>query len=257
MAEIPAPTTFGAYLRKTWELYTEHFQFFLTVGIVFFLPLELINAFLVPAALFDQLMDPAAWAAGTVQPFAARLGVSALLELLVWLLSTITLTIGVRAILDHKPMTVQETMQHYRTFFAPLLGTSVLSLLLLIPLAILLVIPAVVFGTYWIFMDQAVLLSNKNYMDALRYSKSLVKGRWWEVFGRMLVLGIAIAVIQELFSFVMPDVWMERPLMQTVVSTIVDIISLFIPIFLVIYYLDLERVVGAVRPVASSDSAKA
>lgn len=257
MAETLAPATFGTYLRKTWELYTEHFQFFLTVGIVFFLPLELINSFLVPTSLLDQLMDPAAWAAGTAQSFAVRLGGSALLELLVWLLSTITLTIGVRAILDHKPVTVQATMKRYRTFFAPLLGTSVLSFLLLIPLAILLVIPAVVFGTYWIFMDQAVLLSNKKYMDALRYSKSLVKGRWWEVFGRILVLGIAIAAIQELFSFVMPDVWMARPLMQTVVSTIVDIISLFIPIFLVVYYLDLERAVGAARSFASSDSAKA
>lgn len=257
MAEAQVPATFGAYLRKTWELYTEHFQFFLTVGVVFFLPLELLNAFLVPQSIFDQLVDPAAWASGTVQPFAARLGGSALLEILVWVLSTITLTIGVRAILDHKPVTVQETMQHYRTFFAPLLGTSVLQFLLLIPLAILLVIPAVIFGTYWIFLEQAVVLSNKRYMDALRYSKSLVKGRWWEVFGRMLMLGIALAAIQELFFFVTPDVWMERPLMQTVVSTIVDIISLLIPIFLVIYYADIERSALALRSSSASISAKA
>jgi hypothetical protein len=52
--------------------------------------------------------------------------------------------------------------------------------------SLLLLIPGIYLGTVWAFAVYAVVLENCSVFESLKYSKSLVKGRWWPVFGSLL-----------------------------------------------------------------------
>jgi hypothetical protein len=52
--------------------------------------------------------------------------------------------------------------------------------------SLLLLIPGIYLGIVWAFAMYAVVLENCSVFESLKYSQSLVKGRWWPVFGSML-----------------------------------------------------------------------
>jgi hypothetical protein len=52
--------------------------------------------------------------------------------------------------------------------------------------SLFLLIPGIYLGTVWAFAVFAVVLENCSVFESLKYSKNLVKGRWWPVFGSML-----------------------------------------------------------------------
>jgi hypothetical protein len=70
------------------------------------------------------------------------------------------------------------------------IGTIILSSIVLflgVFLAtLLLIIPGIYLGIVWSFSLYAVVLENCSVFESLKYSKSLVKGRWWPVFGSIL-----------------------------------------------------------------------
>ncbi len=61
-------------------------------------------------------------------------------------------------------------------------------------LYLLLIIPGIIFSVYWAFTLMAVALSNKKYMEALSYSRSLVNNRWWMTAAYLLLMGFIVGV---------------------------------------------------------------
>lgn len=68
--------------------------------------------------------------------------------------------------------------------------TGILKFIILFLLFLLLFIPGLIWSVYYIFAIHIVVLRGKINMDALRYSKALVKGRWWKVFGYSILVGL-------------------------------------------------------------------
>lgn len=83
--------------------------------------------------------------------------------------------------------------------FLPFFLTTLIFMLFMIPLTIAFVIPAVIFGTYWMFYGYSVIVEDKKYWDALQYSKKLVNRRWIMTFGYNLLTGIMIAGVTVVF----------------------------------------------------------
>lgn len=63
--------------------------------------------------------------------------------------------------------------------------------------AILLIIPAIIFGTWYSFSTLLVLDKNMGIKDALKTSKSMVKGKFWKILGR----SVAFSLFTFLVSF--------------------------------------------------------
>lgn len=63
---------------------------------------------------------------------------------------------------------------------------------------LLLIIPGIMFLTWYQFAQYTLLIDNQHGLKALKTSKELVKGRFWAVLGRMILLMIIFVV----FSFV-------------------------------------------------------
>ncbi len=61
--------------------------------------------------------------------------------------------------------------------------------------AALLVIPGIVFSIWFMFANYTLVLEGKRGIAAMLQSKAYVKGYWWAVLGRMLILGIIVMCV--------------------------------------------------------------
>jgi hypothetical protein len=60
-------------------------------------------------------------------------------------------------------------------------------LIIIILSAVCLIIPAIILFVWFNFTAYFVIIERKYYFKALSESKALIKGRWWKVFGRILL----------------------------------------------------------------------
>lgn len=116
------------------------------------------------------------------------------------------------------------------------LGVFVLSMLFVALGTIFFIVPGIIIGVFLAFSLYVCVIENKKGMDALKRSWNLVKGNWWQVFGRLLLLGIIANVIILLLNAV-------PALTYGVLSLVFQL--LFIPfnvIFNYLMYLDLKKI---------------
>jgi len=59
----------------------------------------------------------------------------------------------------------------------------------------LLIIPGIIVGVYLTFSSFVFIIEAEKGINALKRSWNLVKGNWWKVFGRIILLNIIIGVI--------------------------------------------------------------
>ena len=121
-------------------------------------------------------------------------GVIVILLILIQVLASIAM---VRAISDAAP-------KQYRTYFAeawPLvlafIWINILSAAATLVGFLLFIIPGIIVSVYLSVTNFALILGKARGVEALTESFNLVKGRWWQVFWRTLVL-IAIGVAASL-----------------------------------------------------------
>ena len=85
--------------------------------------------------------------------------------------------------------------------FGKYLVSTLVLVLLLIPASFLFFIPALVLGVYFAFFANAVALSGAFGFGALKLSRDAVRGRWFQAFGFLLVLGLLGQIGQLVLSF--------------------------------------------------------
>jgi len=96
--------------------------------------------------------------------------------------------------------------QAYRMAFRRL-GTLILAALLqglaLLVISITVIgIPAAIYlAVRWAFVFQAVVIEGHGVEDAFSRSSALVKGRWWRVFGLLLIWVLIMAAVNSAVSF--------------------------------------------------------
>jgi len=82
----------------------------------------------------------------------------------------------------------------YKSFFS-YLWVQVLFILSILGGLILLIIPAIIFGIWYAFSNFTFFAEGLKGRAALGKSHFLVKGRWWGVFGRLLLVGLIISIV--------------------------------------------------------------
>lgn len=79
--------------------------------------------------------------------------------------------------------------------------TFLITIILILLLSLLLVIPGIIFATYWFVVAFVVLDQDISGMAALKKSKELIKGHWWKTFGLFLIMIIAFILISQILTF--------------------------------------------------------
>lgn len=70
---------------------------------------------------------------------------------------------------------------------------------------ILLIIPGIIFAVWFMFSHLTVLFEDKRGVEALKHSKAYVRGRWWEILGKMayfVLISFGIIILFLIVAFV-------------------------------------------------------
>ncbi|MFH1426527.1 MAG: hypothetical protein ABIG66_03840 [Candidatus Kerfeldbacteria bacterium] len=236
---------FGQLLKDTFELYTGRFQFFLLATVILIFPVNLLMELLVPQKEFraETLSDignmlfssgPEVWYSLALSAVGYIVGI--------WL--TIAVTKGTQQAAEGKEVKLGETLRGSLEHWLPLFLTTLVMTILLIPLFLLFFVPGLIFSIYWLFITPAVVIGGKKYFEALKYSKQLLQGHWWQAFGRIVVLLIVFVIIALVLSYASSTFTMV-PVVGSVINTLMEVISVFATVFVAMYFLDLRKQLAA------------
>jgi hypothetical protein len=109
------------------------------------------------------------------------------------------------------------------------LGFIVVALLLLAGLYVLLIIPGIIFTIYWM-LDLYAFYDDpkKRYIESLRSSYRLVKGRWWITLGYtilLLIIFVAIYLIFNIPSGVLAGISLAKMISGTYSSSFMAVVE--------------------------------
>lgn len=263
MAELQ---TFGQVLRTSWETYTNQFRFFLILVLCFVFPLQLLSSWALPNPLSEQLMDRLTQSDVNseniihiatdlvTQQFTGDDGMRMMVGygalVISWLLSfylMAAVTLGVWQVAKRTPgeqeqLVVQEILRDAKQYWWPLFWTQLLMSLVLGVFFILFIIPAIIFSVYWAFAGVAVVVANTRYMQALQYSRRIVRGYWWPTAARFFLVGALVSVVVTIISIPLATLAGQFSVIQSVLVAISELMGLFISVWTVYYFQDLQRV---------------
>lgn len=119
-----------------------------------------------------------------------------LISLVVYFLVGLAGIYAVQGVVSGNVLSIKGT---YEAAWANLWKFSLLAILIfLITLGgtLLLIIPGIIFGVWFAFSRFVFVDKNIGVKASLSASKALVKGRFWKVFGRLIVFGIFFILIE-------------------------------------------------------------
>lgn len=110
------------------------------------------------------------------------------------ILGTIALYRGIIFSDQDKKISLFEAYKESLPLFFPFILVSLLQFLAIFSGFILLIIPGIIFAIWFMFSQFSLLAEDERGRKALKRSKGLVKGKWWSVFGRVVLFFILITL---------------------------------------------------------------
>jgi hypothetical protein len=171
----------GKLLSTGWQLFLINFKNIFLVTLCVYLPIIIITSY--------NPFEYVGTAHGTEgQRFYTQ--ISGLLTALFGLIATIGITGIIDKSLAGENLPWRDALRFGFSKWAPVFGTNVLGGLIILGLTLLLIVPGIIWGVFYLFSVYVVSLRNISGKNALDYSKNLVVGQWWRVFGINALLGI-------------------------------------------------------------------
>lgn len=238
--------SFSELLKRSWEIYVNNFRHFLMIALFFILPLRILSAVMNATSLLP--FENATVAENPTTASWILYGSYAAMSVIIGIfISLVVIRITASAIQQekHAELSLQKELRASLSLLLPAIGTAVLHFILMMMLFALFVVPGIIFGGYWIFTTVIVALRGQTYFSALRMSRAYVKGRWWEVASRAFYCTIILVPFIILFTIPLSFITQGWLLIAVEILsfTVMEIISIFFTIFLVVYFLELEKTV--------------
>ena len=197
-------------LSETFAVYGRHFRQFVLITAIILVPVNVIGSLLVSDIVQGiELGEPIALTAGVVG--RAMFAIFLNLVAMGFIYAAVVHTVGQQYATDGVDVKDAYRMVWWKVRSLTLLAAILSSLALVgLTLSVALILPLIGFVALFIFWTvaiQSALVEGKGPIDALRRSYQLVRGRWWRVFGTVVVvllvclgMGIVIGVPLVLVS---------------------------------------------------------
>lgn len=202
-----------------------------------------------PALFFGILLVPALLSvvASIFEP-AQNTGVDAS-EWIVFAVMTVVTAVanifmGIALILafQNRSLTVKSAYSGAKSFFWRYLGLSILTSIVITIGFILLIIPGVIVSVWLAFATFILVLERTEIIEAMKKSKEYVKGKWWEVFGR-LIAGSLVALLLLAIVFAVLSPLPIDVLVENIVMTFIGMLIAPIAVgYMYLMYQDLKGV---------------
>lgn len=230
----------GEIFSATWALYSKHFALIVIITLVVAIPVNIGNT------LITDMSTDLSTSAITDDGYGVFSGImwinllgGGILLALVGVLTPLAISFAVNKLVKGESVTYQEALKAAFSAWPRGIITSLILFVLLVVLYTLLIIPGIIFTIFWAFAIPAVMISGLSGMSALSDSKSIVSGRWWKVFGNLLVIGILVGIIGAIISS--PFSGSSSWVMRVIALTISSIVTAFINVAMVVMYINLKK----------------
>lgn len=97
---------------------------------------------------------------------------------------------------------LQESYQVAVSFFWRYLGLSIVVGVASLVAYLLLIIPGIIVSVWWAFAAFILILEGKGIVDSMKQSREYVRGKWWGVFGRMVLLGVVVIAVSIVIGMI-------------------------------------------------------
>lgn len=94
----------------------------------------------------------------------------------------------------------KKLFQETNKLFWPYIGLSLLTAVLVLLWMLLLIIPGIIFSVFYSCAVYAFFFEDKRGMAAIKRSRQLVKGYFWQVFGRIMFLSLIAIIFMFIIS---------------------------------------------------------
>lgn len=208
----------GEILGIAWKIFIRHWQKFVLPALLFALPFVLIGF----GVFYGS--DLSAWQAAydsMIENMYADMGSSGIMSLYAGILENLSIdfvvasgsmTIGFTVFTffitmlfadmvydcsrNETPDIGKSLGKVFGKFWQGLLTTVLFGIVVFgLMMTIFLIPVAIAISVYWVFYLYALILKDKDFVSAFRYSYSAVRGRWWKVFLYMIIFSILQSVV--------------------------------------------------------------
>lgn len=195
-------------IKNSWAIYQKNvFKFIeaLLYGLMGLIPLIVVIS-LIAVYRYYGLYESTS--------FAVNLAVTILFLLAFVASFLIAIFYGLRSeitsilLLKNNFTSVKENFKESKPYVVKFLGVSLLVFVLIIAWCFALLIPALIFAVYYGFAQYVLITENKRPFSAVERSYDLVRGYFWPVLGRLLLIFVLALAINFLLSA--PLDWLEQ-----------------------------------------------
>lgn len=226
----------GSLLEDSWKIYKKNFSHliktYLYVLIGFIPMIATAILFFAYSKSFSFLPWILQVVSGVVLVYAAVFSLGFLIYMAVN--SYIGMFIAIKKDFSLSP---KENIEKAKKYFWSYIVISFLTFILILFWFFMFIIPAIVFSIFYSMAIYALIFEDKREMDAISRSKELITGKFWPVFGRILVLFAIVIIVSGIFSSLrsMSD---EGSLWFSLMSLLEQVVGFILtPFYLVYNYL--------------------
>ena len=218
----------GKIITVGWRQYRQHFRSILPIFLIVYVPINIGLSFIPVDYLVEQ---------HGLRGFKIYMKVIQLTEFLIGVLATMSLAKLVEASLAGQPVTWQQSLRHALSRWGASVGTGLLASVIILGMCLLLIVPGIIWSLYYALCVYVVTLRGLSGKRALDYSKAIVRGQWWRVFGYLFVIGVlgamaGIAVAAPFFFT--PD----NRILDIISDTLTDIVSALFLTMTTVFFLN-------------------
>jgi hypothetical protein len=193
------PLSFGELLDTGFRIFRNHFGLLFGLAAVVYLPVALIQLIAQTLTPLAPGVEPAGSTA-VLLVFAASLIALGLFVMLTWPIADAAITHAVGELYLGRPAAFGPSLRVGLSILVPMVGTSLLNMLIVMGALLLFIIPGIYFMFAYMLVWQVMVIERLFGMQALRRSGSLMKGSKLRGLGVMIVYLLVISVPSSLLS---------------------------------------------------------
>ncbi len=218
----------GKVISTGWIIFWNHIGSILPIFLIVFIPIN-IGLSLIPVDNLDEMHGPFG-----PKIFSLIYGTS---ETLLGLLASMALAKLIESSINGKPVTWKQALLHALGRWQASIETAFLVGLIVSVMTLLVIVPGIIWGLYYFFFVFVVGLRGLTKEAAFNYSRDIVVGQWWRVFGYVFVIQLLWIVAlgaREILFFLAP----ASLIVDIIYYTLADTISALFLCMTIVFFLN-------------------
>ena len=219
-------------LVEGWRIFASRFKDILIVALLVYIPINVVEAFIPIDALTKQYGNNGLKIYNIIDRS---------LQGFVGIVAIIAIASIVETTVDGNALGWQSALKKALSLWGQAIGTTIIAAILLSLLTLLFVVPGVIYGIYWFFWVYAVALRNRTAKAALDYSKSVVKGQWWDIFWSLFAFGLLAGIVGLILAWLPGMISTAEPA-GFIGASIADVAGAYFTIVYTLFFLNNDYV---------------